>query len=160
MHLAISVRLSLWPFRKDDAEDLFRCISDWQVAQWLARLPHPYSMADAKAWVADNATPGTIPPFNLCLVRDDRLIGGIGLVPSEEPDRLELGYWLSRPAWGQGIIAHVVGSLLVASDHAVPDLKLCAAVEPSNLRSAAVLERLGFAETGTPPSGLYPGKAR
>ena len=160
MHLAISDRLSLWPFRKDDAEDLFRCISDWQVAQWLARLPHPYSMADAKAWVADNATPGTIPPFNLCLVRDDRLIGGIGLVPSEEPDRLELGYWLSRPAWGQGIIAHVVGSLLVASDHAVPDLKLCAAVEPSNLRSAVVLERLGFAETGTPPSGLYPGKAR
>ena len=75
MHLAISDRLSLWPFRKDDAEDLFRCISNWQVAQWLARLPHPYSMADAKAWVADNATPGTIPPFKLCLVRDDRLIG-------------------------------------------------------------------------------------
>ena len=150
MHLAISDRLSLWPFRKDDSEDLFRCVSDWQVAQWLAWLPHPYSMADAKAWVANNATPGTIPPFNLCLVRDDRLIGGIGLVPSEEPDRLELSYWLSRPAWGQGIIAHVVGSLLVASDHAVPDLKLRAAVEPSNLRSAAVLERLGFAETGTP----------
>ena len=100
MHLAISDRLSLWPFLKDDAEDLFRCVSDWQVAQWLARLPHPYSMADAKAWVADNATPGTIPPFNLCLVRDDRLIGGIGLVPSEEPGRA--GAWLLAFAAGMG----------------------------------------------------------
>lgn len=149
MHLAISDRLSLRPFRRSDAEDLFRYISDWQVAQWLARLPYPYSMADAKSWVADNATPATIPPFKLCLARDDRLIGGIGLVSSDEPDRLELGYWLSRPTWGQGIMTHVVGSLLAATDHAVPDLKLCAGVEPSNLRSAAVLERLGFAETGT-----------
>ena len=49
MYLPISDGLALRSFRKGDEQALVKELDDWQVAQWLARLPYPYQMEDAAA---------------------------------------------------------------------------------------------------------------
>ena len=148
MYLPISDGLALRSFRKGDEQALVKELDDWQVAQWLARLPYPYQMEDAAAWVSAHEAAGAAPPFALCITEDDRLIGGVGLTACDDPGALELGYWLSVPAWGKGIMTKVVSSLLAEVRQRMPGVVIEAGVEPQNSGSANVLKKCGFTETG------------
>ena len=63
---------------------------------------------------------------------------------AENDDEYELGYWLGRPFWGQGIIPEASRELL---RHAFEDLKMkriwCGHYE-GNAKSRRVMEKLGF----------------
>ncbi len=76
--------------------------------------------------------------------------GSVGFLPINWIHRkAEIGYWLTKEHEGQGIITDCVR---VVVQHAFDELKLhrveirCVA---SNLRSAAVANRLGFQKDGT-----------
>ena len=154
MHLPLSDGLALRPFRKGDEQALVRALDDWRVAQWLARLPYPYQMEDAAAWVSTHEAAGATPPFALCITQYDCLIGGVGLIGGagltacDDPGALELGYWLSVPAWGKGIMTKIVTSLLAEVRQRMPGCVIEAGVEPQNSGSANVLTKCGFTETG------------
>ena len=76
MYLPISDGLALRSFRKGDEQALVKELDDWQVAQWLARLPYPYQMEDAVAWVSAHEAAGATPPFALCITRMTVLLAG------------------------------------------------------------------------------------
>jgi len=62
--------------------------------------------------------------------------------------RAEIGYWLAKPFWGQGIMSAVVGAIC---DFAFGDWKLVritAHVFTSNEASSRVLEKNGFEYEG------------
>jgi RimJ/RimL family protein N-acetyltransferase len=100
-------RLRLRVFRDTDLDDLVTLAGDWEVARWLAGLPHPYQEEDGRGWIAqvrrDHET-GRPRSFAIALKADDRLIGGGGLDGSRGDDSTEtaLGYWLGRPYWSNG----------------------------------------------------------
>lgn len=68
--------------RYDDLVDLVTLANNSQVARWLSTMPHPYSEADGREWIArvqqDHAT-GRPRRFAIALKETDRLIGGVGL---------------------------------------------------------------------------------
>ncbi len=75
------------------------------------------------------------------------LLGDGGLHPlgGKGPD-LELGYTLARSAWGRGYATELGGALV---EHAFVTLRVprvVAQVEPANLASRHVLEKLGMTE--------------
>ncbi len=79
---------------------------------------------------------------------DEELIGGCGFDGMTKGHRAEIGYWLAKPHWGQGIMASVVGK---ACEHAFVRWKLVritAHVFHFNLASASVLEKNGFVFEG------------
>ncbi|HUG62638.1 MAG TPA: GNAT family N-acetyltransferase, partial [Methylomirabilota bacterium] len=51
-------RLDLRPLVGSDAPALAEHLSDPEVTRWLARVPHPYRVADAIDWIAEEAPPG------------------------------------------------------------------------------------------------------
>lgn len=83
--------------------------------------------------------------FALLRREDGRAIGGIGFhgAPDDE-GRVEIGYDLAEPARGQGYATEALRALsqwaLARDDVSV----LCAAVEPGNVASQAVVSRAGF----------------
>jgi RimJ/RimL family protein N-acetyltransferase len=94
-------RLRIRSLRDDDLADLLALIDDWEVVRWVSSVPHPYTEADGRKWIAlvrqDHAT-GRPRRFAIALKGTDCLIGGVGLDgssgdASEEPS---LGYWLGR----------------------------------------------------------------
>jgi hypothetical protein len=103
--------------RNDDLVDLVALAGNWEVARWLATMPHPYTEADGREWIArvrqDQVT-GHPRRFAIALKESDGLIGGVGLDGStgdgsEEP---ALGYWLGEPHWGNGYAREAVAAVI------------------------------------------------
>ncbi len=89
--------------------------------------------------------------FHLAIVDGEgRIAGVVGFTGVDWTNRATgIGYWLAEAAQGQGTMTAAVRSLLA---HALEEWKLHRVeirVEPENLRSRAVAQRLGFQQEGT-----------
>ena len=112
-----TARLRLRSFSHEYLADLVTLANNWQVARWLSTMPHPYTEADGRAWIAhvqqDHAT-GRPRRFAIALKETGRLIGGVGLDGSTGDDSEEpaLGYWLGEPYWGNGYAREAVAVVI------------------------------------------------
>ncbi|MGC2202149.1 MAG: GNAT family N-acetyltransferase [Stellaceae bacterium] len=146
-------RLQLRSFRNSDLAGLVRLINNWEIAGWVSSVPHPYTEADGREWIArvqrDHAI-GRPRRFAIALKETGRLIGGVGLDGStgdgsEEP---ALGYWLGQPYWGNGYAREAVAAII---DYGLRTLGLetiRAYTDPANLASQKVLLHCGLKEVG------------
>lgn len=69
----------------------------------------------------------------------------------KESRRAEIGFGIGAPHWGKGVVAEAAGALL---DYAFNELHLNrieAEIDPSNIGSGRVLEKLGFTRDGYLP---------
>jgi 8-oxo-dGTP diphosphatase len=150
----VTERLSLRPLCADDAAALHRLVNDWEVAKTLARVPFPYPRDLADEWIASTrAQIAASTAWHLAVTRDEdgaeALLGCVGLtLDPKNPREAELGYWIGRRHWGQGLGPEAAGRL---AHWALANLdidRLVASALVDNERSAAVLRRIGFKESG------------
>ncbi|MCA3387074.1 MAG: 8-oxo-dGTP diphosphatase MutT [Roseomonas sp.] len=150
----VTQRLKLRLLRADDAAALHRLVNDWEVAKTLARVPFPYPRDLADEWIASTRAQiaaGTA--WHLAVTREEdgteALLGCVGLtLDAKNPREAELGYWIGRRHWGQGLGPEAAGRL---AHWALANLeidRLVASALVDNERSAAVLRRIGFKESG------------
>ncbi len=144
-------RFLLRPLRAEDAAELHRLVNDWEVAKTLARVPFPYPRDLADEWIgstADRIAEGEA--YHLAIARrsDDVLVGCVGLTRDREERSAELGYWVGRRHWGQGVAPEAAGRLARWALANLDIDRLTASALIDNARSAAVLKRIGFRETG------------
>lgn len=142
-------RLLLRPLEQGDAAALTRLVNDYSVAGNLARVPFPYREALAEAWIASaNAQIVQGEAWHLAITRDGALVGCVGLTPKRD-DLPELGYWVGRKFWGQGIAREAAAALLDWAERRLGLREFRASALTGNVASQAVLKRLGFTEAGT-----------
>jgi [ribosomal protein S5]-alanine N-acetyltransferase len=115
-------------------------INDITVSGWLAVVPHPYSAADFQHFLRQIARPG-----ETFVIEDAD--GFVGIMSVE--DRV-LGYWLAPYAHQRGYATEAARCLVTAhfAERAEP---LESGYFEGNTRSARVLTKLGFVETGRDP---------
>ena len=155
MHFDIDDRVSLRGFRPEDRQDLVNGLNDWAVTRWLGRVPHPYRLDHADAFLArdehlhvnESVRDGSR-SLSLALCHYDRVIGGFVLNPEDEAGVRELGFWLARPYWGQGIMRRAVSHMIQEFRRMVPELRLAASANIDNVRSNRLIRRLGFHLSG------------
>ena len=143
-------RLVLRAPRLEDAKALATLANDRRIAENTLRIPHPYSLADAQAFIT-HANAGDDEAVFLISARSGAIVGACGLatLDGETP---EIGYWLGVPFWGKGYATEAARALI---DHAFGDLGLevlLGGARVSNPASRRVLEKCGFRWTGV---GLY-----
>jgi ribosomal-protein-alanine N-acetyltransferase len=115
------------PPREGDAPSLAGHANDREIWRNLRDgFPHPYALADAEA------------------------VGGIGLHPGQDVERFgaELGYWLGRPYWGQGLTTAAVRAVTGYGFEALGLERVFALPYARNPASARVLEKAGFTLEG------------
>jgi 8-oxo-dGTP diphosphatase len=59
-------RLRMRSLYDGDLIDLVTLAGNWEVARWLATMPHPYTGADGREWIARAAGPRNRPAAPLC----------------------------------------------------------------------------------------------
>lgn len=136
-------------YRNDDREQLAGIADNPNVARHLAnRFPHPYTLADADAWLA--LTGLETRPCNFAIEWRGELAGGIGLDPLSDihSGTAELGYWLGEPYWGKGLASRAVGLLLPYAFGELFFIRLQAKIFAENRASMRVLEKNGFVREG------------
>ena len=137
---------ALRPWWSSDREVLARAADDREIWRNLTdRFPHPYTLTDADEWIARCLLEGQ-PHRNLAIVVDSRAVGGIGLelLSQEKRHVANLGYWLARSVWNQGI---GTAALLKFTEYAFAAFdveRLQASVFSWNPASARVLEKCGY----------------
>jgi ribosomal-protein-alanine N-acetyltransferase len=140
----------LRPLLASDAESLAHHANDYDVARNLRdRFPHPYSVADAEAYITHLASRAVVTSFGI--VVDNRAIGSISLMLGEDIARqsAEVGYWIGRAFWGRGIMGE---ALQAVTRYAFDQLELArvfAVPFATTVRSARVLEKSGYVLEGT-----------
>lgn len=139
-------RLILRPWRETDAESLFDYAKDPDIGPPAGWPPHK-SVEDSRDVICHVlSAPQT---YAVCL-KDGSPIGSIGLKlkgstdMTERDDECELGYWIGKPFWGQGLIPEAGRELL---RYAFEDLGMAAVwcgYYEGNTKSRRVQEKLGF----------------
>lgn len=142
-------RLLLRPGWAEDAHALAQAIGDQTIVRNLARVPWPYGLKEAEAFLA---APKPQDEISLLVFRRTRgapqLIGSAGI--HHGPDGgYELGYWISRPHWGLGYATEAAGAVVDIAREGWRLKQLGASHFLDNPASGRVLEKLGFKPTGT-----------
>lgn len=130
-------RLLLRPVQLSDEAVMVRELNDIAVSGWLATVPHPYTAADFQLFATELAVAG-----ETFVIEDANGVAGvIGL----EHDTL--GYWLAVGVHGRGYATEAARGVL-AHQFARSDTSVESGYFLGNTRSARVLEKLGFTQTG------------
>lgn len=141
-------RLRLRAPRPEDAPRLAQLANDPAVARMTTRMPHPYGLADAEAFLGHCAQQDGARERVFAVERDDEgLIGMLGFHP-DESGRTEIGYWLGRPYWGQGYATEAAEKALVWAGEGWGRRYLMAGHFLDNAASGQVLCKTGFLYTG------------
>ncbi|MFN3447383.1 MAG: bifunctional GNAT family N-acetyltransferase/(deoxy)nucleoside triphosphate pyrophosphohydrolase [Roseococcus sp.] len=143
-----TARLLLRPLEAEDAAEVTRLVNDYSVAGNLARVPFPYRDGLALEWIA--ATRAQIArgeAYHLAVTRTGELVGCVGLTLNRS-GAAELGYWIGRRHWGQGIAREAAAGLLDWAERHLGVTRVEASALTDNAASHAVLRRLGFVEAG------------
>jgi RimJ/RimL family protein N-acetyltransferase len=135
-------RLVLRAPMRGDVPDLVRLADNKNVASKLARMPSPYTRADAVGFIEIIALRADERPYAITL--DGRLIGVVGF-SFHEGAPPELGYWLGEPFWGKGYMTEAARALVDTAQRTHYYDKIVAKALVSNEPSLKVLGKLGFA---------------
>lgn len=137
-------RLVLRPPMRADVPALVRLADNKRIAERLARLPSPYTRADAIGFVEIFAQRADERPYAVTL--DGAFIGVVGFTfhPGEPA---ELGYWLGEPYWGKGYATEAVRALIEAAFATRQFREIKARALASNTASLGVLRKAGFVAT-------------
>lgn len=140
-------RLILRAPQKSDASSIAHYLNDFGVSGNLARVPFPYHLADARAWLQTRQPDTEIEDANFSIeLPGHGYIGHVGFHAG--PDGPIIGYWLGRPFWGQGYMREAAAICLDWYFDATSGPVVYSGVFHFNHASLAIQHRLGFTETG------------
>ena len=140
-------RLLLRRWEDSDAENLYEYAKDPDVGP-IAGWP-PHQSVDESRNVIRNVFQGK-EAYAICLKTDEKAIGAIELKlnghtdMTDRDDECELGYWLGKPFWGQGIMPEAVKEILRHAFEEIGMTKVWVGYYEGNSKSKRVQEKAGF----------------
>jgi RimJ/RimL family protein N-acetyltransferase len=131
-----------------DAGAIAMLAQDFDVSRMTSRMPHPYLRIDAEAFISRAAQTASFDNQTLVIVLESvGPIGSIGLFLSQT-GQPEIGYWIGKPFWGQGLATEALRGLQGWARDLQGRRYLTAGHFADNLASAQVLIKAGFLYTG------------
>jgi RimJ/RimL family protein N-acetyltransferase len=153
--------VALRPWRAADAPAVAAAIDgDPEISRWLDKVPQPYGLDDAHAYVAAcrrGWDEGTSANFAVVDAADGTLLGSLGLRFADLPPGVaEAGYWVTREARGRGAATRALrlgARWLLGGEYGIERLQLRA--DALNVPSQRVAEKAGFTREGVLRSSYY-----
>ncbi|QND53200.1 GNAT family N-acetyltransferase [Phyllobacterium sp. 628] len=141
-------RLVLRRARADDLGAIHAILSDREVMRYWSSEPHP-DLETSRQWLESMINAPKSESDDFIITLDGVVIGKLGMWRTPE-----IGYILSRNAWGRGYAFEAGKAFLQyifarGLTHAIAD------VDPRNTASLALLKRLGFTETGRAEKNIF-----
>lgn len=141
-------RLILRRWKESDAADLYTYAKDPAIgpaAGWQVHTSVEQSRETIK-----NVLNGA-EAYAVCLKEDGKAIGAIELMLGgssvnklKNNDECELGYWIAKPFWGQGLIPEAAKEMLCRAFEDLKMSKVWCGYYDGNEKSKRVQEKLGF----------------
>ena len=139
-------RLILRPWQESDAEDLYTYAKDPEVGPPAGWPPHTSVENSREIIKTALSRPET---YAVCL-KNGKPIGSVGLHlngstdMTDRDDECELGYWIGKPFWGQGLIPEAARELLRYAFEELGMRAVWCGYYDGNEKSRKVQTKLGF----------------
>ena len=151
-----TTRLELSRPVEADVDAIFEACQDADIQRYTT-VPSPYTRQHAEAFVEKAAADwATGAHLTWAMRRGDELAGVIGLYRLDGKGTAELGYWVARPARGEGLLAEAARAVVdwgfAAEGLDLDRIEWRAVV--GNTASARVGRALGFRYEGLTRRGL------
>ena len=146
-----TARLRFRPWRESDVEALFRYASDPEVgarAGWPPHTDREGSLAVIRNVFSNDHT------WAMELKETGEAVGCMGYYPCGESNieigenDAEVGYWLGRPYWGQGLCTEALSGMIGYCFNQKGFQTLWGDFFEDNPASGRVMEKCGFRDTG------------
>jgi RimJ/RimL family protein N-acetyltransferase len=141
-------RLHLRQAVLQDAEDVYAYRSNPAVHKFLSSAPKDIS--DIEAFIANSAQQIDVPNtwFQVAIVHASthKVIGDIGIhfIDSEPQVQVEIGYTLSSGHQGKGFATEALTAIIDYLFNTLNKHRITASIDPLNIPSIALVERLKF----------------
>ena len=129
-----------------DIAQLVELADNRHVAEMLARMPHPYGEAEARAFLAMTRSRRAGIAYALTLAGTDTFVGCAGLNMTDRG--LELGYWIGEPYWKRGYATEAAHALVDLAFKRTSTQVLQASTRVINPASRRVIHKCGFQYAG------------
>lgn len=152
------MNFTLRPWREADAAAIVPHADDMLVARNLRDVfPNPYTLADGEAYVRACMEREGQDRLCRCIEVDGQAAGSIGLFLGSDVYRrsAEVGYWLGRPFWGQGIMTDAVRAMCALGFGTWDIVRIHGSPYARNAGSRRVLEKAGFQLEGVQRKSVF-----
>ncbi len=153
-------RLLLRPWRDTDAEALYKYASDPDVgpiAGWTVHTSVENSLEIIRTVFSAPET------YAIVLKETDEPVGCCGIMFANslhtadmEQQEAEIGYWIGKPYWGQGLVPEAVKAILARCFNELELSAVWCGYYEGNLKSKRVCEKSGFRFHHTNPDIVSP----
>lgn len=143
--ILLSQRLVMRAPHEDDIDALAHLANNANIANMVARMPHPYTVADAADFVRRTRA-GAIGKCVYAITKADNgaFLGCCGIEPHEDGRTVELGYWLGEPYWNQGYVTEAAHALIDMVFRTRDVDQIDARCRVMNIPSRRVIQKCGF----------------
>ena len=128
-----------------DTKTIARLANDRRIADNTRRLPHPYTLDHAVAFVG---TVADEPRETVFLIEHSLDPIGIVGIDWRKPDSPELGYWLGVEYWGRGFATEAARAMIDFTFEEFEVEHLISGARVVNPASRNILEKCGFQWSG------------
>ena len=152
------MNFTLRPWRAEDASAIVPYADDPLVARNLRDVfPNPYTLADAESFIRSCMEMEGRGQLCRAIVVNGEAAGSIGLFLGNDVYRrsAELGYWLGRPFWRQGIMTAAVKEMCALGFGAWDIVRIYAEPYAKNAGSRGALEKEGFTLEGIKQKSVF-----
>ena len=134
----------------EDVAPMTRLACDYAISCMTTRMPYPYAETDARQFVELVGRQDRRLERTFVIERDG--VGFVGAIGFHQPAGapLEMGYWIGRPYWGQGLASEAACAAMRWADDDWGRRTMVAGHFVDNPASARVLIKAGFLYTGEP----------
>lgn len=141
-------RLILRAWEEVDAEAMYRYASDPDIGPIAGWMPHTSVENSREIIRTVFSAPET---YAVVLKETGEPIGSCGIMfadgilPADAKDgEVEIGYWIGKPYWGEGLIPEAIRPLLAKCFNELHLNKVWCAFYDGNVKSKRVCEKCGF----------------
>lgn len=144
-------RLFIRNFTIKDVDDVYECCNDYDVVKTTLGMPWPYTREAAEGWISKQTEKENSFEFAICFKDNpDKVIGCISLMDiNNEARRAEMGYWVCKKYWGQGIATEAAKFMLNFGFKKLKLHSIIARYFDINPASGKVMKKSGMTYVGT-----------
>ena len=149
--ISITPELKLRHLTENDAPEVFALVdrNRERLRSWMPWVDATRTQQDSLAFIQSRIKDQSRGDHQFGIIHHKRIAGLIGFVRSNpEQGSSMLGYWLDAQEVGKGLITRSTEALLKLGFTKLGLKKIIIRAQPTNIRSCAVPERLGFTKEG------------
>ena len=145
--IRVNEHITLSEITAKDVDASLEFLNEKEIYINTLAIPFPYTKEDSEwfiSFVKENKKKNGVVVNWAIRNKEDKLIGVVGFHDGLDGHKAEIGYWLAKPYWGQGIMSEVVEKVCEVGFKEFGLSRITANVFEQNIASARVVEKCGF----------------